>query len=115
MMDFPREICDIVFAYWSPSKEIKKRVDYSASIMFLVDALAEHNPEYTEATDPNEASECLLNKIVTVPWGKIAYTKFEAILEVRFMIAYRDDYLTKGFNREQAWRLMMTHVRQFDL
>ena len=109
MMDFPREICDIVFAYWSPSKEVKQRVEYSASLMFLLEALEDHDTSY------NEATNCLLNKIVTVPWGKIAYTKFEAILEVRFMIAYRDDYLTKGFNREQAWRLMMTHIRQFDL
>ena len=109
-MALPNEICDIVFSYWSPSKEVKQRVDYSASQMLILEALEAH-PEARY----NEAKECLLNKIVTVPWGKIAYTKFEAILEARYMVHQRNKYLCKGFNREQAWRLMMTHIRQFDL
>ena len=109
-MDLPSEICDIVFSYWSPSKEVKKRVDYSASVMLILDALSDHAEEVY-----NHERECLINKIVTVPWGKRAYEKFEAILEARYMVNVRNKYLNNGFNKEQAWRLMMTHIRQFDL
>ena len=107
-MDLPSEICDIVFSYWSPSKEIKKRVDYSASMMYLLEALSDKRASVYE-----EAKACLINKIVTVPWGRKAYEKFELVLEARYMVHVRNKYLGNGFNEEQAWRLMMTHIRQF--
>ena len=97
-------IRDIVFSYWSPFKEFKERVDYARTLILL-----------TEEIDCEKLNDTIINEVVTVPWGRGAYKKLDMLYEIVYLISIRDLYLCRGFNKEQAWRLMMTHVKQFNL
>ena len=105
-------IRNIIFSYWSPSKEAEEQVRYVTVLSMVIQELEDIATQLVDESRMYRIQDILLSEIVTVSWGQEALKKLHLSYGIRSLIDRRNQYIRNGFNKKKAWRRMMRHAKR---